>query len=65
VGLAFGAGILAHIFLGVGYALLKVGLINGTGLLAYAVVLSFTPILFAALGSRFIKRELLQPDPAP
>ena len=64
VGLAFGAGILAHIFLGVGYGLLKIGVINGTGLLAYAVVLSFTPILFAALGSRFIRPELLRPAPA-
>ena len=64
MGLAFGAGILAHIFLGVGYGLLKIGVINGTGLLAYAVVLSFTPILFAALGTRFIRPELLRPAPA-
>jgi len=61
VGLAFGAGILAHVFLGVGYGLQKVGVIDGTGLLAYSVVLSFTPILFAAFGSRFIKPELLRP----
>jgi hypothetical protein len=65
VGLAFGAGILAHIFLGVGYGLLKLGVINGTGLLAYAVVLSFAPILFAALGSRAMKSELLRLAPAP
>jgi len=64
VGLAFGAGILAHIFLGVGYGLLKFGVINGTGLLAYSVVLSFTPILFAALGSRFMKAASLRPFPA-
>src|SRR5262249_38023627 len=61
---AFGAGILAHIFLGVGYGLLKIGVITGTGLLAYSVVLSFAPILLAALGSRFIKAVLLRPIPA-
>jgi hypothetical protein len=61
VGLAFAAGILAHIFLGVGYLLLKIGVIGGTGLLVYSVVLGFTPILFAALGSRFLKPELLRP----
>jgi hypothetical protein len=65
LGLAFGAGILAHIFLGAGYGLLKIGLITGTGLLAYAVVLSFTPILFAALGSRFVAHDLLRPVTAP
>ncbi len=64
VGLAFGAGILAHIFLGVGYGLLKIGAINGTGLLVYAVVLSFPPIIFAALGSRYIRPELLRPASA-
>ncbi|MGU7770422.1 hypothetical protein ACV229_09605 [Burkholderia sp. MR1-5-21] len=48
----------------IGYGLLKIGGINGTGLLAYAVVLSFTPILFAALRSRLIMPELLRPDPA-
>jgi hypothetical protein len=61
VGLAFGAGILAHIFLGVGYGLQKIGVINGAGLLVYSVVLSFTPIFFAALGSRFMKPESLRP----
>jgi len=65
VGVAFAAGILAHIFLGVGYVLLKIGAIGATGLLAYSVVLGFTPILFAALGSRFINRELLRLAPAP
>ena len=49
----------------VGYGLLKIGVINGRGLLSYAVVLSFTPILFAPLGSRFIKPELLRPTLAP
>ena len=64
VGLAFVAGILAHIFLGVGYGLLKVGAIGPTGLLAYSVVLGFAPIFFAALGSRFVKAELLRPSAA-
>jgi hypothetical protein len=62
VGLAFGAGILAHIFLGAGYGLLKIGAIGSAGLLAYAVALGFSPILFAALGSRFLKSDLLRPD---
>ena len=53
------AGILAHIFLGLAFVLLKFGVINGTGLLAYGVVLSFVPILFAA-----IKPDLLRPSPA-
>jgi hypothetical protein len=64
VGLAFGAGILAHIFLGVGYGLLKFGVINGTGLLAYSVVLSFSPIIFAALGSRYLKPETIRYEDA-
>ena len=62
VGLAFVAGILTHIFLGVGYGLLKIGAIGATGLLAYSVVLGFTPILFAALGSRFVNLDLLNPS---
>ena len=64
VGLAFGAGILTHIFLGLGYVFSKIGVINGGGLLAYAVLVSFMPILFAGLGSRFIRPELLRPAPA-
>jgi hypothetical protein len=65
VGLAFAAGILAHVFLGVGYGLLKIGAIGATGLLAYSVVLGFAPILFAALGSQFVKLDLLRPNVAP
>ncbi len=64
VGLAFGAGILAHIFLGVDYGLQKIGAINGTGVLAVAVVVGFSPILFAALGSRFVQPESLRPNAA-
>lgn len=58
---AFAAGIIAHILLGMGYGLLKTGVIGATGLLVYSVVLGFTPVLFAALGSRFIKPQLLRP----
>ena len=61
VGLAFAAGILSHILLGVGYLLLKFGALGSTGLLTYSVVLGFTPILLAKLGSRLIKPELLRP----
>jgi Protein of unknown function with HXXEE motif len=62
VGLAFGSGILAGLLLSVGYGLLKFGAIDGAGLLAYGVAIGFMPILFAALGSRFIRPELLRPD---
>jgi hypothetical protein len=65
VSLAFGAGILAHIFLGLAFVLFEMGVLNGSGLLAYGVVLSFAPILIAALGSRFIRPELLRPALAP
>jgi hypothetical protein len=64
VGVEFAAEVLAHIFLGVGYLLLKIGAIGGTGLLAYAVVLGFTPILFGAIGSRVINQESLRRVPA-
>ena len=61
VGLAFGAGILAHIFLGVGYGLQKIGVINGTGLLAYAVVSVSRRSYSQPSGARFYRPELLHP----
>jgi uncharacterized protein with HXXEE motif len=63
VGVAFAAGILTHVLLGVGYGLFKVGVIGSAGLLVYSVVLGFAPIILAALGSRLIKLELLRPVP--
>jgi hypothetical protein len=44
-----------------GYGLYKNGVIGNTGLLVYAAVVGFTPIILAALGSRFFRPELLRP----
>lgn len=41
----------------------KSGVIGSAGLLVHAVVIGFTPIILAALGSRFFKLELLRPVP--
>ena len=61
VGVAFAAGALTHVFLFVGYGLFKAEMIGNAGLLVYAVVIGFTPLILAALGSRFFKPELLRP----
>ena len=63
VGMAFAAGSLTHVLLFIGYGFFKNGAIGSTGLLGYAVVIGFTPIILAALGSRFFKPELLRPVP--
>ena len=63
VGVAFAAGALTHVFLFVGYGLFKAEMIGNAGLLVYAVVIGFTPLILAALGSRFFKSELLRPVP--
>jgi Protein of unknown function with HXXEE motif len=62
IGVAFAAGILAHILLGAGYGLLKTGVIGATGLLVYSVVLGFIPVVLASLGSRFVRTDLLRPN---
>ena len=61
VGVAFAAGALTHVLLFIGYGLFKGGVIGNAGLLVYAAVIGFTPIILAALGSRFFKPELLRP----
>jgi hypothetical protein len=61
VGVAFAAGALTHVLLFIGYGFFKNGAIGSAGLLGYAVVIGFTPIILAALGSRFFKPELLRP----
>ena len=63
VGVAFGAGAVTHVLLFMGYGLFKAGVIGNPGLLVYAAVIGFTPIILAALGSRFFKPELLRPRP--
>ena len=41
--------------------LFKAGVIGNAGLLVYAAVVGFTPIILAAIASRFFKPELLRP----
>ena len=63
VGVAFAAGALTHVLLFIGYGLFKAGVIGNAGLLVYAAVIGFTPIILAAIASRFFKPELLRPVP--
>ena len=63
VGVAFVAGAITHVLLFVGYGLYKAGMIGNAGLLAYAGVIGFTPLILAAIASRFFKPELLRPVP--
>jgi hypothetical protein len=64
VGVAYAAGALTHVLLFMCYGLFKAGVIGSVGLMVYAAVIGFTPIILAALGSRFFKPELLRPFPA-
>ena len=43
-----------------GYGLYKAG-VGNAGLLVFAAVIGFAPIILAALGSLFFKAELLRP----
>jgi len=45
-----------------GYGFYKNGAIGNAGLLVFAAVIGFTPIILAALASRFFKPELLRPN---
>ena len=63
VTVSFVCGAVTHAFLFIGYGLFKSGVIGSAGLLLYAAVIGFTPIILAALGSRFFKPELLRPIP--
>ena len=63
VGVAFAAGALTHVLLFMGYGLFKAGVIGNAGLLVYAAVIGFTPIILAALASRFFKPELMTVQP--
>jgi uncharacterized protein with HXXEE motif len=64
VGVAFAAGALTHVLLFIGYGLFKAGVIGNAGLLVYAAVIGFTPIILAVLGGRFIQLGLQRPLPA-
>ena len=63
MGVAFAAGALAHVLLFIGYGFFKSGVIGSAGLLVFAVVIGFAPIILAVLGARLIKPELLRPVP--
>jgi len=63
VGAAFGAGAVTHVLLFVGYGFYKNGVIGNAGLLVYAAVIGFAPIILAVLVSRFFKPESLRPVP--
>jgi len=64
VGVAYAAGALTHGLLFIGYGFFKAGLIGSAGLLVYAAVIGFTPIILAVLGGRFIQLGLQRPLPA-
>ena len=61
VGAAYAAGALTHVLLFAGYGLFKNGVFGSTGLLVFAAVIGFTPIILAAIASRFFKPESLRP----
>jgi hypothetical protein len=61
VTVSFVCGAVTHALLFAGYGALKAGLITPAVLVAYAVLIGFTPLLLAALASRFFKPELLRP----
>jgi hypothetical protein len=63
VAVAYTAGALTHVLLFMGYGLYKAGVIGNAGLLIHGAVIGFTPIILAALASRFFKPELLRPIP--
>jgi hypothetical protein len=49
----------------IGYGLFKAGTFGNAGLLIYAAVVGFTPIILATIASRFIKLELQRPVLTP
>ena len=61
VGVAYAAGAITHVLLFMGYGLYKNGVFGNAGLLVFAAVIGFTPIILAAIASRFFKPELLRP----
>ena len=65
MGVAFAAGAITHVLLFIGYGFYKSAVIGNAGLLVYAAVIGFTPIILAALGSRFFKPESLRPALTP
>ena len=63
VGVAFAAGasLMSCYSSATGFS--SPGMIGSAGLLVFAAVIGFAPIILAALGSRLFKPELLRPVP--
>ena len=61
VGVAYAAGAVTHVLLFIGYGLFKAGVIGNAGLLIFAAVLGFAPIMLAAIASRFFRPESVRP----
>jgi hypothetical protein len=61
---SFVCGAVTHTLLFMGYGALKAGWISPAALVAYGVLIGFTPLILAAFASRFFKPELLRPVPA-
>jgi Protein of unknown function with HXXEE motif len=60
---SFVCGAVTHALLFIGYGFFKSGVIGSAGLLVYAAVIGFAPIILAAIASKFFKPELLRPVP--
>ena len=65
VGVSFACGAVTHAALFGGYGLYKAGVIGNTGLLVYAGVIGFTPLILAAIACPFFKPESLRPILTP
>jgi hypothetical protein len=63
VGVAYAAGAVTHVLLFMGYGLFRAGLLGTAGLLVFAAVIGFAPIILAAIASKFFRPELLRPVP--
>ncbi len=63
VTVSFVCGAVTHALLFIGYGFFKSGVIGSSGLLVYAAVIGFAPIILAAIASRFFKPESLRPVP--
>jgi len=61
VGVAYACGAVTHVLLFMGYGLYKAGVFGNAGLLVYAAAIGFTPIILAALASRFFTPESVRP----
>jgi hypothetical protein len=58
---SFVCGAVTHALLFMGYGALKAGLISPAVLVAYGVLIGFTPLILACVASLFFKPELLRP----